>query len=175
MKVGKYTYGITKKTHHPLRGGKVTIGSFCAFPGCLKIYTGKGSHRTEFISTYPFGRIHQKIFPSDYNNLMSDDPGDVVIGNDVWTGRNVTIMPGVIVGDGVVIANNSHVVKDVEPYSIVGGNPAVHIKFRFDEETIKKLLKIKWWNWDDEKIKDNLQYITSSNISEFVDKFYDET
>ena len=175
MKVGKYTYGITKKTHVSLRGGEVAIGSFCSFGGDLRIYTGKGSHRTEFVSTYPFGRIHEKIFPNDYNNLMLDDPGNVVIGNDVWTGQNVTIMPGVIVGDGSVIANNSHVVKDVEPYSVVGGNPAKHIKFRFDEETIKKLIKIKWWDWSDDKIKDNLHYIASSNISEFVNKFYNET
>ena len=81
----------------------------------------------------------------------------------------------VIVGDGAVIANNSHVVKDIEPYSVVGGNPAHHIKFRFNEEIILKLCKIKWWDWEDDKIKDNLQYISSSNISEFVDKFYDET
>jgi acetyltransferase-like isoleucine patch superfamily enzyme len=174
MKVGKYTYGVNPQKHIRLEGGGVTIGSFCSFAGGLKMITGKGSHRTEFVSTFPFGFIHEKTFPSDPKNLLLDDPGDVVIGNDVWAGENVTIMPGVSIGDGVVIANNSHVVKNVEPYSIVGGNPAKHIKFRFDEETIKKLLKIKWWTWDDEKIKDNLQYITSSNISEFVDKFYDE-
>jgi len=174
MKTGKYTYGVSAKNHRVLRGGKVTIGSFCSFASGLQIFTGKGSHRTEFVSTFPFGYIHEKTFPSDPKNLLLDDPGDVVIGNDVWVGQDVTIMPGVSIGDGVVIANNSHVVKDVEPYSIVGGNPAMHIKFRFNEETIKKLLKIKWWDWDDEKIKDNLQYITSSNISEFTNKFYNE-
>ena len=174
MKLGKYTYGVNSKNHIPLRGGKVTIGSFCSFAQGLKIFTGKGGHRAEFVSTFPFGFIHEKTFPCDSKNLLLDDPGDVVIGNDVWVGQNATIMPGVSIGDGVVIANNSHVVKDVEPYSVVGGNPAKHIKFRFDEETISKLLKIQWWNWGDEKIKDNLQYITSSNTSEFVDKFYDE-
>ena len=74
--------------------------------------------------------------------------GDVIIGNDVWIADNVTIMSGVRIGDGAVIACNSHVVKDVEPYSIVGGNPAKFIKHRFTQEQIECLLKIKWWNWD---------------------------
>ena len=90
--VGKYTYGVTRQNHFPLRGGSVLIGKFCAFGEGLKIFTGKGSHRTEFVSTYPFGRIHQKIFPFDYKKLMLDDAGNVVIGNDVWAGDNVTIM-----------------------------------------------------------------------------------
>lgn len=85
MKTDKYTYGIRRDTHVSLRGGEVAIGSFCSFGKGLKIYTGTGSHRTEFVSTYPFGRIYQKIFPFDYKNLMLDDPGNVVIGNDVWT------------------------------------------------------------------------------------------
>jgi virginiamycin A acetyltransferase len=70
--------------------------------------------------------------------------GNVIIGNDVWIGSNVTIMSGVTIGDGAVIANNSHVVKNVEPYTLVGGNPAKLIKYRFSKEQIEKLLKIKW-------------------------------
>ena len=174
MEVGKHTYGVNSKNHIPLRGGGVTIGSFCSFSGGLKIFTGKGGHRTEFVSTFPFGFAHPKIFPTDPKNLLLNDDANVVIGNDVWAGLNVTIMPGVTIGDGAVIANNSHVVKDVKPYTIVGGNPAKHIKYRFEEETISKLLKIRWWEWDDEKIRENVNYISSPNISEFVDKFYDE-
>ena len=175
MKTGKYTYGINKNTHVSLRGGEVAIGSFCSFGGGLRIYTGKGSNRTEFVSTFPFGFIHEKTFPNDPKNLLLDDPGDVVIGNDVWVGENTKILSGVTIGDGVVIANNSHVVKNVEPYSVVGGNPAKHIKFRFDEETIKKLLKIQWWNWDDEKIQENVNLLCNDDIQKFVDKFYNET
>jgi virginiamycin A acetyltransferase len=93
--------------------------------------------------------------------------GNVIIGNDVWIGANVTIMSGVTIGDGVVIANNSHVVKDVEPYSLIGGNPAKLIKYRFTPEQIEKLLKIKWWYWDDEKIN-TFTPLLCNNIDEFI-------
>ena len=83
-------------------------------------------------------------------------------------------MSGVTIGDGAIIANNSHVVNDVKPYSVVGGNPAKLIKYRFDEETIFKLLKIRWWDWSDEKIKEVVPTLNSTNVREFVDKFYDE-
>ena len=87
--------------------------------------------------------------------------GDTVIGNDVWIGQNVTIMPGVKIGDGAIIAANSTVVKSVEPYTIYGGNPAKYIKKRFSDEKIEFLLKLQWWNWDEEKIFNNLEKLTS--------------
>jgi acetyltransferase-like isoleucine patch superfamily enzyme len=174
MKVGKYTYGHTKIKHERLKTGNITIGSFCSISEGVTIFTGKGGHRTEHISTFPFGRIHKKKFPNDPTKCLSSDIGDVIIGNDVWIAKNATIMSGVTIGDGAVIANNSHVVKDVEPYSVVGGNPAKLITYRFDEETIAKLLKIKWWDWEDEKIKEVVPTLDSTNIKEFVDKFYDE-
>ncbi len=94
--------------------------------------------------------------------------GDVQIGNDVWIGANVTIMSGVTVGDGAVLANNSHIVKDVESYSIVGGNPAHFIKYRFSKEHINALLKIAWWNWEDEKINEAIPYLCTTNIDQFI-------
>ena len=84
--------------------------------------------------------------------------------------ENVTIMSGVTVSDGAVIAANSHVVKDVEPYSIVGGNPARHIKYRFSQEQIEKLLKIGWWNWDDEKIQENVPLLCNKYIDMFIEE-----
>ena len=95
--------------------------------------------------------------------------GHVVIGNDVWIADNVTIMSGIIIGNGAVVANNSHVIKNVEPYSIVGGNPARHIKYRFSEEQIKKLLEIQWWYWDDDKINKYLPLMCSEDIDKFID------
>jgi virginiamycin A acetyltransferase len=95
--------------------------------------------------------------------------GDINIGNDVWIGYNATIMAGVTIGDAAIIATNATVIKDVEPYSIVGGNPAKEIKKRFSEETISKLLEIKWWNWDIEKITRNIQNLTDLNIDNLVD------
>jgi virginiamycin A acetyltransferase len=79
-------------------------------------------------------------------------------------------MSGVKVGDGAVIANNSHVVKDVPPYAIVGGNPAKFIKWRFTEDQIDKLLKIKWWYWSDEKINNNLPLMCQPDIDKFIDQ-----
>ena len=81
-------------------------------------------------------------------------------------------MSGVTIGDGAIIANNSHVVKNVAPYSIVGGNPAKLIKYRFTEEQIQKLLEIKWWNWNDEKINSYLPLLCSSNIDDFINAVY---
>jgi len=86
-----------------------------------------------------------------------------VIGNDVWIGQYVTIMPGVKIGDGAIIAANSTVVKNVEPYSIVGGNPANMIKKRFDDGTIELLLKLQWWDWDEKKIFMNLEKLAFAN------------
>jgi virginiamycin A acetyltransferase len=92
------------------------------------------------------------------------EKGDINIGNDVWIGYNATIMAGVSIGDGSIIAANSTVVKDVEPYSIVGGNPAKEIKKRFSKDDISKLLALKWWDWDIEKITANIQHLTGNNL-----------
>ena len=96
-----------------------------------------------------------------------------VFGNDVWIADNVTIMSGVRIGDGAVIACNSHAVKDVEPYSIDGGNPAKFIKYRFTQEQIECLLKIQWWKWSPEKINEHVHLLNNDKINEFIDKHND--
>lgn len=95
--------------------------------------------------------------------------GDTVIGNDVWIGENVTILPGVHIGDGAIIGANSVVSKDVKPYSIVAGNPIKEIKKRFNDEQIKILENIKWWDWDIDKILNNLDVILSNDIEKLKD------
>lgn len=89
--------------------------------------------------------------------------GDTLIGNDVWLGQHVTIMPGVNIGDGAIVASNSTVVKNVEPYTIVGGNPTNVIKKHFGDEMINLLLELQWWNWDEKKIFENLEQLVSVN------------
>lgn len=89
--------------------------------------------------------------------------GDTVIGNDVWIGYNATIMPGIHIGDGAIIATNAVVTKDVPSYSIVGGTPAKLIRYRFDEEKIDILNTLKWWEWDIEKITEFIPVLTSNN------------
>jgi len=89
----------------------------------------------------------------------------MVIGNDVWIGLDATIMPGVTIGDGAIIGAKSVVTHDVEPYTVVAGNPARVVKKRFDDETMKRLLKIQWWNWPIQTIEDHLDAITGNDIT----------
>jgi virginiamycin A acetyltransferase len=90
--------------------------------------------------------------------------GNTVIGNDVWIGHKATIMPGIKIGDGAIIATNATVTRDIDPYTIVGGNPAREIRKRFSEEQIQFLLKLKWWDWPIEKIEKNLHLLTGNNL-----------
>ena len=168
MQIGKYTYGHNNIKHICLVSGKYKIGNFCSIAENCKIYTGRGTHRKEFVSTFPFGAIHHNRFPTDISRLLVKDKGNVIIENDVWIGENVTIMPGVTICSGSIIANNSHVIKSCSPYSIIGGNPAKLIKKRFSESKIEKLLEIKWWNWDNDKINRNIKLITSNDIDKFI-------
>ena len=124
------------------------------------------NHLSDAISTFPFA-----IFGEDWSTAMEGKvyptKGDTIIGNDVWIGYGATIMPGVTVGDGAIIATKSVVTKDVEPYAIVGGNPAKEIKKRFSEEEITNLLEIQWWDWPIEKITENVQNLTG-NVIELI-------
>jgi len=166
MSFGKYTYG-TPKIYWNNKDAELVVGNFCSIADNVKIYLGC-NHRTDWVTTYPFGHIHKNIFNNYDGEGHSLTKGDVIIGNDVWIGENVTIMSGVNIGDGAIIANNSHIVKNVEPYSLVGGNPGKFIKYRFTSEQIEKLLEIKWWNWDDKKINKFTPLLCNNKIDEFI-------
>jgi virginiamycin A acetyltransferase len=149
--------------HYEVIGDKLIIGKFCSIAGGITFIMNGANHRMDG-STYPFnlfGNGWEQFTPS-----LEDLPfkGDTVIGNDVWIGRDVTIMPGVTIGDGAIIATRSVVTKDVDPYTIVGGNPAKLIKNRFSEEKIKDWLTIKWWDWEIELISANIDKITSGDL-----------
>ena len=117
-----------------------------------------------------------KIYPRTgdretvYLKNVIDNPniqiGDIIIGNDVWIGYEAVILPGVTIGDGAVIGCRAVVTKDVPPYTIVGGVPAKPIRKRFDEETIKELQKIKWWDWPEEKIAGKIPAIQAGDLEE---------
>lgn len=166
MSIGKHTYGWPIFWNDK-NNSNIIIGNFCSIGDNVKIYLG-GNHRSDWVTTYPFGHINKDIFNNFNGDGHPKSKGDVVIGNDVWIGANSIIMSGVNIGDGAVIANNSHVVKNVEPYSIVGGNPAKLIKYRFTPEQIEKLLEIKWWNWDDEKINNFTHLLCNNDIDAFI-------
>ncbi len=143
---------------------KLIIGKFCMIASGVKFIMNGGNHLTNALSAYPFA-----IFGNGWEKAMKGkeypNKGDITVGNDVWIGHNATIMAGVKIGDGAIIATNSTVVRDVAPYSIVGGNPANEIKKRFDEETIKELLELQWWNWPVEKITENLENLTNNTVN----------
>lgn len=171
--VGEYTYyddfenvdnfERNVKYHFDFVDDKLIIGKFCMIASDVKFIMNGANHLTDAITSYPFA-----IFGHGWENAMDGKTypkkGNIRIGNDVWIGYNATIMAGVTVGDGAIIATNSTVTKDVAPYSIVGGNPAQEIRKRFPDEVIAKLLEMKWWNWDIEKITRNVQNLTSGNI-----------
>jgi acetyltransferase-like isoleucine patch superfamily enzyme len=168
MIVGKHTYGAEGIIIHSWgEPNNLIIGNFASIAGNIKVYLG-GNHRTDWVTTYPFGHINNNTFNHFSGSGHPVSKGDIIIGNDVWIGDNVVIMSGVTIGDGAVIANNSHVVKNVEPYTIVGGNPAKTIRYRFTPTQIEELLKIKWWNWDDEKINKYTPWLCNTNIDEFI-------
>jgi acetyltransferase-like isoleucine patch superfamily enzyme len=174
MSIGKHTYKIENlQIYYCDSGAKLYIGNFCSIGSDIKIFLG-GNHRHDWVTTYPFGHIHQDIFNNFNGEGHPRTKGDIIIGNDVWIGQTTTIMSGIKIGDGAVIANNSHIVKDVEPYSIVGGNPAKLIKYRFTPEQIDKLLRIKWWDWEDEKINKFTPLLCNNNIDDFINKALEE-
>ena len=155
IKLGIGTYGET--INCPWPQANLTVGNYCSIGHNVQVFLG-GNHRKEWISTYNFKR---------YFNLDHDPDGhpstkgDVVIGNDVWLGQDITIMSGVTISDGAVVGAKAVVASDVEPYAIVVGNPAKCIGYRFDPSVISKLLKLRWWDWEYDKIKRNIHILCS--------------
>lgn len=152
VRIGRFTYGFESlKLVHFDAHASLEIGAFCSIATETTVFVSdeKMTHRQHAISTFPFGEIFQDdlggtpALPD--NELYHNRDGGVRIGNDVWLGRTITIMPGVRIGDGAVVAARSHVVKDVKPYEVVGGNPASHIKYRFDQQIRDLLSELRWW------------------------------
>ncbi len=174
IEVGDYTYyddfenvhNFEKNVryHFGFTGDKLIIGKFCMIASGVTFIMNGANHLTNAVSTYPFA-----IFGGDWAKAMEGKQyptkGDTIIGNDVWIGYNATIMAGVQVGDGAIIATNATVIKDVPSYAIVGGNPATVIKKRFPDEQIAALLKLQWWNWPIEKITTHVQKLTGNDIA----------
>jgi len=163
--IGDYTYGCPNVIFdNP--GANLTIGKYCSIADKVTIFLG-GNHRPDWVTTYPFNAI--KDF-SEFSKIEGhpSTKGNVVIGNDVWIGLNVTILSGVEIGDGAVIAANSVVTKNIGSYEIWGGNPAKLIKKRFTKEQINKLLEIKWWEWEEFKIRENIPLMLHQNIDFFL-------
>lgn len=143
----------------------LTIGKYCSIASGLLINSGQHPivEHPEAVSQYPFyEQTHEEYW-------ICKMGGFVDIGNDVWVGQNVTILEGVTIGDGAIIASCSVVTKDVPCYGVMAGNPARLKKYRFLNDTINKLEQIKWWDFDDEKLKKAIPYM--KNIGTFLNNY----
>ena len=148
--------------HFDFVGDRLIIGKFCSIASDVKFIMNGGNHRTDWFTNYPFpvfGHGWETAMPADWPHK-----GDMLIGNDVWIGYGATLMPGVQIGDGAIIASQSVVTKSVKPYTVVGGNPAQVIRQRFNPGTIQTLLELQWWQWDVEKITRNLKAICGADL-----------
>lgn len=144
---------------------KLIIGSFCSIgSGAAFIMAGNQGHRADWVSTFPFYWMPDiPYFAGAANGFRP--AGDTVIGNDVWIGSEAIIMPGITVGDGAIIGTRALVSRNVEPYAIVGGNPAKIIRKRFDDTHIAKLLEMRWWDWEDDQLQQAMPLLTSGDVS----------
>lgn len=151
---------------HANDGDPVTVGKYSAVHRTVTILHG-GQHRTDYVGILHASKVDgQWQFPEGV--LYSNGP--VVIGNDVWVGYEALILSGVTIGDGAVVAARAVVTKDVAPYEIVGGNPATHIRWRFDEPTREALLRIRWWDWPEEKVQRLRHEIDSPDVAGFTER-----
>ena len=167
--VGDFTYIADSEfechvTHHyDFIGDKLIIGKFCQIAAGVEFVMNGANHQMNAVSTFPFYTLEGwNMKPPAASDLPFK--GDTVIGNDVWIGQNAVILPGVHVGDGAIIGANSVVGSNVEPYTVVVGNPAKTIRYRFDEELTSLLLKFKWWDKTIDEINELIPVLTNSDL-----------
>lgn len=149
---------------YPINNDRLIIGKFCSIACGAKFIFNSANHTLQSLSTYPF-----PIFGNEWDPEMNvtdawDNKGDIVVGNDVWIGYEAVVMAGVTIGDGAIVGTRALVTKDVPPYAIVGGVPAKVIRYRFDDATVERLLELKWWDWETEKISEHLSAIRRGDI-----------
>ena len=153
--------------HYPINKDRLIIGKFCSIACGAKFLFNSANHKMASLSTYTFPLFFEEWDLEKENVAQAwDQKGDIIIGNDVWIGYEAVILSGVTIGDGAVIGCRAVVTKDIPPYTIVGGVPAKPIRKRFDEETIKELQKIKWWDWPEEKIAGKIPAIQAGDLEE---------
>ena len=154
----------------PEFGDHLSIGKFCSIASGVQFIMGSANHRLSSVTAYPFsvfGGLWAERTPPHLSQLPRK--GDTVVGNDVWLGRECVIMPGTTIGDGAIVAARSVVTRDVEPYTVVGGNPARPIKKRFSQELIDLLLQLCWWDFPPEKLADFLPVLCNENLEAAAD------
>jgi len=163
--IGRGTYADENLVIRTWAGSAdLRIGSFCSFGPGVQLFLG-GEHRPDWVTTYPFN-----VFLDSAAQITGHPAtkGDMVIGNDVWIGAEAMILSGVSVGDGAVIGARAVVARDVPAYGVVAGNPAVLIRSRFPPDVVSRLLRIRWWDWPDEKIARFMPLLLQPEIELFL-------
>lgn len=182
ISVGEYTYydsedhpELFEQTNvlfnYPFFGDKLIIGKFCQIAHGTTFIMGAANHRLGSATTYPFnvmGGVWREISTPHIEELPHK--GDTVIGNDVWLGRNCTILPGVKIGNGAIVAACSVVTKDVAPYTVVGGNPARFLKRRFDDGTAALLEELRWWDLPPEELTEIIPVLCDTDMKRAAEK-----
>lgn len=150
---------------YPVNGDRLVMGKFCSVACGAKFLFNSANHTLSSLSTYPFPIFYEQ-WGLDIRDVASawDNKGDIVIGSDVWIGYEAVILAGVTVGDGAIIAARAVVTKDVPPYTVVGGIPAKPIRKRFSDETIERLLALKWWDRDEAWIRQNIPHMQAGRL-----------
>lgn len=153
--------------HYPVNGDKLKIGKFCSVACGAKFLFTSANHTLRSLSTYPFPIFFEE-WGLDFQNIREawDNKGDIVIGNDVWIGYEAVIFSGVTIGDGAIVGTRAVVTHDVPPYTIVAGVPAKPVRSRFPADVVQALLKLRWWDWEPDKIRRNIAALQSGNLSQ---------
>jgi acetyltransferase-like isoleucine patch superfamily enzyme len=148
--------------------GRVIIGNFASVAPDADFYVG-GLHRVEWVSLYGLRAMLE--LPGAYEDGFTHGRGDIVVGSDTWVTNGCTVMSGVTIGDGAVVGTKAVVAKDVRPYAIVVGNPAKEIGRRFSDEQVEALLRIRWWDWPTELVKERVDALSSPDVDAFIAQF----
>ena len=155
--------------HYPINHERLVIGRFCSIACGAKFLFNCANHSLKSLSSYTFPLFYEEwgLDKADVATAW-DNRGDIIIGNDVWIGFETVIMAGVHIGDGAIIGARAVVTKDVPPYTIMGGVPAREIRKRFDAATVERLQTLKWWDWPEERIRQNLPYLQNGELDKLL-------
>ncbi len=166
--MGNMSYYAPNVIKYKGDSGRVIIGNFASVAPDADFYVG-GLHRVEWVSLYGLRAMLE--LPGAYEDGFTHGRGDIVVGSDTWVTNGCTVMSGVTIGDGAVIGTKAVVAKDVRPYAIVVGNPAKEIGRRFSDEQVEALLRIKWWDWPTELVKERVDALSSPDVDAFIAQF----
>jgi chloramphenicol O-acetyltransferase type B len=159
--VGPHTYGDFRINVGRGERARVDIGDYCSIAFGVKFVVG-GNHRPDWVSTFPFRVLWG--MPGAWTDGHPRPEGDITVGSDVWIGAEALILPGVKIGDGAVIGTRAVVTRDVRPYAIVGGIPAREIRRRFSDEQVEALLKLRWWDWPEERVREHVDLLCAPDV-----------